>query len=446
MTLCRVPVAGPVAAVAWALLSGAAVAAPAWVDATRLALRASPAAESDALQHLPANTAVEVQSRSNRWCAVRVPALGISGFVACRFLSERPLRAADFGQALDRPDLPASERLELLQKRFWVEPNWPDFEAYGRLLVETQLTPAVRRLEDTDGLNRPERAEWQAMKARLQQGWTGGRLKSSTVSPSGAVLPALSVFLPKVGVSRLDLRSYELIVGPMAGGSHGRLRLVHLIEKSRPTDELLEQWLSRFAGSRRFKASAFGAPAVPNYGGLVGGAWDVGSVHIELPGSGVPMAALGRDGVVDHVRAQAIWRSLDASDAECDQIGREVITLSKPLPEQRAGAGYLSFVFGLPRLDLIRRLSALSVEKPDSWAEQHDVDLDESLNALRFTPLSIDIFDLDGDGVADLAFVSWAADAQLSTGPQVTRNVQVFANVQGRWTLRATHAPLECAS
>ena len=62
--------------------------------ASRLTLRATPAADAAALAQLPINQPLLLVSRRERWCEVRVPETKQTGFVDCAFLGPGMLDAA----------------------------------------------------------------------------------------------------------------------------------------------------------------------------------------------------------------------------------------------------------------------------------------------------------------------------------------------------------------
>lgn len=135
-----------------------------YVQASRVALRQSPQPGGEVLRYLPTNTVVAVNSADGDWCSVSLQQASSTGFIACRFLSEKRRSLTEIEDELVAQQIVAKRRLDLLQQRFWVSPSAQNLIAYGDALNMQQNTVGRTSIPK-------KRPEYEAMKEFLLAGW-----------------------------------------------------------------------------------------------------------------------------------------------------------------------------------------------------------------------------------------------------------------------------------
>jgi hypothetical protein len=139
-----------------------AVPAPRWVDGNEVVVRAGPNASAARLATLSRNAAVTLLSDESgaAYCQVR-SVDGTTGFAACRYLVPAPLPVAR-GEGQPGSLEADSERV------FWQHPNWSNLELFAQTLRERH--PSLQPQGPF-----PRNAALEKMKARLAQGMQGSK-------------------------------------------------------------------------------------------------------------------------------------------------------------------------------------------------------------------------------------------------------------------------------
>ena len=427
----------------WAVASDQAYS---YVNASRLAARKQPSSDSSIVAYFPTNTRVKVLTRDLSWCGVRTDKADDTVFVDCRFLVEQPLNSGEIETALKKGGLPPNVQRDLLQKLFWIQPNWTRLEAYGAALTRDLLSVQDLQIEMTTYQSRrPKRAEFEAMKQRLRQGWT-------------AEVPVLPVFdrktLGKFGIKRLpaaekslfDTVNVSLIYSPHVGGSYGQRDIVYMAKESLGSGLAhwqITDWLAFHAQNRTLRVVDFGRPTAPKYGGPLQGTWDVGGSDIQLSDAGVEVLGLAADGRTMQLKLTSVSDLGEMSDAECDQIGI-TIKLNKRIAKAQTEAGVLVFLLNPKSIgaSLPKRLFAKTFQFDDGENTEFTALFPEfGPGESGFTHAR----DLNWDNKVDIAFVgAIGGQSTLSTGPSISRAFQVFLNVSGKWHLTGKFAPKYC--
>jgi hypothetical protein len=170
-----------------ATVSAQAPASHAYVQASRVAVRAQPSATAAVADYLTTNADVEIEERNGEWCRIRSGT--IRGFMACRLLGNAKLTIEAIDAKLREPKLPPRVALDWESRGFWVSPSLARLVAVGYRIEDDYLTPARKRAESMTGnLARPPNAEFDAMKRRLGKGVVAARWPSTAI-PFGSDEP-----------------------------------------------------------------------------------------------------------------------------------------------------------------------------------------------------------------------------------------------------------------
>ena len=422
--------------------------ADSYVNASRLAARKLPGNDSPIVVYLTANTQVKVLTRDSSWCGVRTDKADDTVFVDCRFLVEQPLNPGEIEIALKKGGLQPNVQRDLLQKLFWIQPNWTRLDAYGSALTRDLLSKEDLQIEETTYQpRRPKRAEFEAMKQRLRQGWVA----------EAPVLPSLDrKALGKFGMKRLpaaenslfDTPNVSLIYSPHVGGSYGQRDIVYMAQESFGSGMAhwqIADWLALHTQGRTLRVVDFGRPTAPKYGGPLQGTWDVGGSDIQLSDAGVEVLGLAADGRTMQLKLTGVSDLGEMSDAECDQIGI-TMKLNQRIAKAQTEAGILVFLLNPKSIGVSvpKRMFAKTFQFDDGEKTEFTALFPE------FRPGEsgfMHAFDLNGDNKVDIAFVgAIEGQSNLSTGPSISRAFQVFLNVSGKWHLMGKFAPKYCGS
>jgi hypothetical protein len=400
-----------------------------WVDATRLLLRARPEPEGKVLGYLVTNSSVVLSGQDGTWCQVSAGAL--QGYVACRYLRATPIDVAALNSQIDLEKKP-QEQLELLQKRFWLQPSYEALSEYGGILDQVLVSSEQLQREVDVAPNRPRRPEYEAMKQRLIDGW-----KQSKAVAQGdfALADAISLaVLPKIKPSLLKSRAITSFVGVFPAGENERHRIAvdSIVGLSGTALQVLASQVS--VDPAWFRARTFGLPQHQHYGGYAG-SWDIGGIEVPLPGGGVEILSLGVDGTFQRSRIIA-YDTRDASPGiGCDFIGHFV--LNKAI--NPAFAVLLRpDVIGVKSVKLLQKRE-LSLQSPWVTDMLKRVQAQNS-DAWTTGPGQMVSFDLNGDGVADIAYLGVPVAAELMGGNAAS----YYQNIAGRWYHINEFLPVSC--
>jgi hypothetical protein len=429
------------AVLAAGLAVGAAAAAPAaaepaWVDATPLALREAPSGQAPVRGYLVTNTRVELVARGEPWCEVRHEAQ--RGFVVCRYLSTVPLSAGRLDAELAASAGTRTD-LELLQKRFWIEPSLALLMRYGQALDERHVPGGVAH-EVNERAPRPRRAEFEAMKQRLQAGWSVAGSVADTPRGEAADAASLAV-LPRARPSLLKALPMAVLseLTPYNDVADSRRLAADTLPgvEGDPAD-----WLARLAGQAagvapQLRVAEYGPPQAQKYGGYFG-AWDVGGAHVVLPGDGLELLVLGDDGSAHRSRIRGFDSRENQPGIGCDFVGYFVL-------DRPAQPGFVALVRPTRAgVKSVRVLERRSLDNQAPWAR---VLLDrvnaqgEQARIVAEQPGRLLVLDLDEDGVPDMARLAVDVDGgDLMSGTAST----TYFNLDGRWHEASRFLPTTC--
>lgn len=436
-----------------------------WVVGARVNLRAQPAPDAEVLTRLALNSEVELLATApaGGYCEVVLRSGGpveARGFTACRYLGTAPV-AVD---RIARPYLDDGKANPDYNPRqaFWLKPGYEALRAYGDYLETTRLSDAQRF---DSSVPRPADAEFERMKAHLAKGiygppaapypawdelqrtaaaWdderrqiVGGKLRKYGTDPAQELQEVTNRYVQL----RAALGLYALDEGQA-------LALVRHIELPpaqaslfRAMDELGAPGESAEQLSGRFHIVHTIGTRGRDPGRGEEGVWDVGSVGKALTRP-VQKNTLFRDGrlsaAATHLKSSAVeWSSVDEPMCEGYEDG---FAYGDSDPQIWIGYGlgeeaYRHSLARKPKHSLLHfyTRSALPAAKAVASSTQQALDRD----ATGFIAATTFHYDLDGDGVADLAVWEGTGqgDGHLDGPPQTDDAHQrlFFANIAGRW-------------
>lgn len=405
-----------------------------YVQASRVALRQSPMLGAEVLQYLPTNTIVMVNSAEGDWCSVSVQRPSSNGFVACRFLSEKQRLLSQIEDELAARTSDPKIRLDLLQQRFWVSPSAQNLIAYGDAL-NMQKSPTRSSVTPS------KRPEYEAMKEFLSKGWhpkefelpiDGLASKSNNKSTRFPKLPAISISLFN--------DSYPcLLLGPYIGfmNQERGTNIVYLSDAGQA-----ERCAARSSFIDQLRVLNFGAPHVGVYSDQIYASWDVGGYTVQF-GDGMPFVGVMPDGSSFNGKALRASTEGVIQEAECDQIGEQIILdaeIEKNI--RKLGALFLLVepsTVGVNSVKVLRSNYRQHVIKPDNAY------VDEAYMA-DFAPQKFSIaLDFNDDKTADIAVVGEElGQNDISTGPNYKRRFTVYINANGVWKMYGEFSPKVC--
>ncbi len=417
------------------MAAGGACAAPEarWVDATRLALRAQPSVQAPVLGWLVTNTPVAVDARSGEWCELTHE--GKRGFVVCRFLAAQPLKARQLDEGLRNAGSRAAP--EQLQKRFWIEPSVARLMAYG-VALDGQLFAAEAESGEARA-PRPRRAEFEAMKQRLRDGWTPPvTLPAADLAPADAASLAV---LPRISPSLMrgaPIPTLSTVTTDDSDPNRPLLSAAAFDGVAGEPDAALASLLAQASGGASvLRVLAFGAP-LPLHDGGFAGAWDLGGAEVALAPGGIDLTVIDEEGGARQARITAFDTRTHTPDVGCDFVGHFVL-------DRPAGTGFVALL--QPRrhgLKSVRRLLARELPADAPWARAllQQVNAEsEYARVVDGKPGRLLAFDLDEDGIADLARLSIEVDGgDLMLGTAFT----TYFNLGGRWHVAGRFLPKTC--
>lgn len=487
---CEVDSAGARGFVACRFLSASAPTAPAagaagsttgrWVTGAGVNLRAEPSPQSAVVARLALNARVELLATiaDSPYCEVATGVPGAAsarGYTACRYLATAPL-AVDRIVAATLPDGQPNPQYDPA-RAFWLAPSWTGIEAYG-----TQLGAELkgRNAVAPEGLtpsSRPTDVEFDRMKAHLAKGiygatppapprWDDVRRLARAAGPQRVPARASPGDRARIEGARLVAQSRLARVLALWGpafdatdGSGGGVRLAGLVgalelpmaapslfknaSDVAPPGASVEDLSGRFhiVEAYRTRGRDLGAAL-----GTVDGLWDIGQVTVALT-QPVVRTTLFRDGrlrtsSVRPSETRVLWGIVDPpmcegyvdgfAYGEADpRVWRYFGADSQPDPEalKRNPPGTLvSFA----------TKSALPLANAPPVVTRQELDR-ERTGFVAGTWLQ---FDLDGDGVVDLAVWEGTGNGPGHlNGPAETDDPYYrlfFANIGGRWHVLGT--------
>lgn len=490
---CEVDSSGTRGFVACRFLSASAPTAPAkgaaggttvrWVTGAGVNLRAEPTPQAPVLGRLPLNARVELLATlaDSPYCEVAtgIPgAASLRGYIACRFLAATPL-AIDKIVAPVLADGRPNPQYDPA-RAFWLAPSWAGLDGYGlQLGAELKARNGIAP-EGLVPASRPVDVEFERMKAHLAKGiygatpappprWDDVRRLARAAGPQRVPAQTSAADRERIEgarqVAQSRLAGLLGLAGPAfdaADGSGGGVRLAGLVavlEPPRAAPSLfksasdiaspgasVEDLSGRFhiVATYRTRGRELGATL-----GTVDGLWDIGQVTVALT-QPVVRTTLFRDGrlataSVRPSETRVLWGGSEPpmcdgyvdgfAHGEADpRIWRYFGADASPDPEalKRHPPGTLvSFATK-------SALALASAAPPVVLIQELDR---ERTGFVAGTWLN---FDLDGDGIVDLAV--WEGTGKAPghlDGPTETDDpyYRLFlANLGGRWHVLGTDA------
>lgn len=435
-----------------------------WVVGSRVNLRAEPALDGEVLRRLALNTEVGLLATlpGGQFCEILVTDAGgrSRGFTACRYLAGEPVSPRKIGRPYLESGGPNPD-FDPVQA-FWLAPSYEALAAYGEHLEATKLAPGERHERQAP---RPPVAEFERMKAHLAKGiygpsplpypgWNefrrsaaawqnerqqivGARLRKYSTDPA----EELQVVTNRYAQMRDALGLYHLDAGQVLGLVNGIELPAAAPSLFRSMDELAAPGEPVEQVSGRFRiihtVSTRGRDAERGEEGV----WDVGSVSKALTRP-VVKHTLFRDGtlaaVPTHLKRSAVeWSNVDGPMCDGYEDG---YAYGDSDPQIWVGYGigeeaYRQSLSRKPKHSLFHfhMRSALPTHQAAVASTQQVLDR----HATGFVGATTFHYDLDGDGIADLAVWegSGQADGHLDGPPQTDDAYQrlFFANIAGRW-------------
>lgn len=426
-----------------------------WVVGSLVNLRTQPARDAEVVQRLAVDTQVDLLATlpGGEFCEVAVLADGEAvsrGFTACQYLGTEALT----GNKIDQQYLENGEPNPHYNPRqaFWLAPSYDALIAYGEFLEETRLTPEER----ADAQHpRPSDAEFERMKAYLAKGIFGPAAKPypawSDLKRSAAAAAAkgkhgidadvadgaapLSRMQGVMGTYDIDeLKTLSLVAAielPAVAGS-----LFQRMDELASPLELVEQVSGRFQIVHTIQTQG---RQVKGWG-VVEGTWDMAQVSDSLTRP-VIRNDLFRDGQIT-TSATNLKRSFiewsESDGPECEGA-REGYSFGDSDPKIWRGPdlGAEAYQRSLERNPKNRLLyiytrTPLPQQRAAVSLEQRALDRDTT----GFVAATQSYFDLNGDGIADLAVWEGTGIARgymESPGTDDAYRRIFFANIGGRW-------------
>ena len=413
-----------------------------WVTGAGVNLRAQPDLNAAVLTRMALNSPVQLITTlaDRKFCEVEVGSAGqpvIRGFTACQYLGTEQLAVKKISEAnLVNGETNPNYNPE---KAFWLSPKPEHMLAYGEFLEKTKLTPAMKADDlshrgpfegkPQKNLNRPAVPEFDAMKARLAQGFLFPTNKN--------LLKSWSEWLPPQD------RGFDLVksavrlpaIEPSYFKNHAQLSPLE------SADMASSKWsiplLATFQkGPRWVSGGHYGEPYVK-------GVWDIGPVSLGLS-KGVQKNSLLRNGKIQTITTKlrpknTLWDTsddIDGTGCENFDYGFTMSESTAVLKQQKDGTETLdksSLSRGNPAM--IKFLTLDPIEHPQASVVR--IESKHSLAATGYDSSVIWHFDIDGDGIPDVAV--WegtsAVEANYLSGMKTLfpHTRIYFFNIAGKW-------------
>jgi hypothetical protein len=397
-----------------------------WVHGSWVNVRSDSSISSKVIGNWTTNTKISTIETRGDWC-LAVAANNLKGFVACELIGATPLTL----EMLAIQELKDGNQQEA--RRFWVSPSIARFQAVGRSLNYSTLSPEQAARQEK--LQQPVRfplSEFDGMKARLQNGFVpsfdqelsrlavreiGGLLAASKSKGNSdesnalAVLQSAAASLPPIKPSLFKRQADVTTI------YEGSVDALIAMQGASPSIQ--------FQGKARWTQGHHSAgPA--SY-------WDVGSIKVTFARP-IIMHSVGRNGLMG---AQSIHTmTLADNPNEGCKGGYSDLPVGKPIdgyPRQK-GRSFLNFY--VPSV-LANKLLQIDTRK------RPRLDVKESPDAPAPPKFSmIHGIDLDSDGIADFAINEWTRLGEVSGSNVTLRNY--FVNISGQWFVAGLETQEEC--
>lgn len=441
-----------------------------WVIGSLVNLRTQPALDAEVVKRLALNTEVDLLATlpGGHFCEVAVIVGGVAesrGFTACQYLGSAPLSKRKISQQYRDDGTPNPDYNP--QQAFWLAPSYEALSAYGEYLEETRLTAEER---GAPAFPRAAVAEFERMKAYLAKGIYGpaakaypawdemkrsarqwekerqaaltAKLRKYATDPDEELRIAAARFQPVQSA----LGTYDIDVVKTLGLVNAielptvKSSLFQNMDELAPPSELAEQVSGRFRIVH----------AVQTHGREIGrgedkwnapGTWDVGRVSKSLTRP-VIRNVLFRDGAIlasaTHLKRSFIeWSESDGP--MCDGY-TDGYAFGDSDPRIWTGYGigdeaYRESLKRNPKHSLLYFYTRTPLPEQQAAVSATRQTLDR--DATGFVAATTFLYDLNGDGIPDLAVWEGSGRAQGHLGgvPETDDAYQrlFFANVAGRW-------------
>ena len=443
---CRFLSASLQAITAAAATGPAATANTRWVSGSGVNLRGEPSLQAAVVARLAINERVDlVVPAAGPYCeVVTVPAAGVGlrGYTACQYLSTS--RVDRSGLAL-LPDGSPNPHVDLA-KNFWAAPSWAALEAYGQHLRQTRIGDKTDA-QDTPTA-RPADPEFDRMKAHLALGIYGA---------AAAPMPewdALRRMADGASTTASGLRGLLMLWGPeFEPGDAGPSRTAGVVQALTlpPVAPSLFQTQSDIALGSQSAAALSGRFHIPHTyrtkgrylgpdRGWVDGLWDIGQYTVALT-QPLTSTTLFRDGRVRSApsRGATTATAWGNSDGPMCEGYRDGFTLGEAEPRLRREHGLDATGDGNPppvaRGSLVSFYTRAGLPILGAALATTRQTLDRGKTG--FAAATLLTYDLNGDGVADIA--AWEGVGHgpgHMEGPTTTDDAWYrlfFANIAGQW-------------
>lgn len=422
-----------------------------YVRASRLAVRESPSSAAKINRYLPTNHPVWIKSRSDDWC--EVVGKGDTnqeiryGYVACQYLAESKIRLEEIERQYSNSGLTTQTKLSLFQQKFWVSPSPESFYAYALTLDESYPRPDTNE----EPPKRPLRPEFEAMKQFMRSGWIPEKYEYPPYDTKLEPARPATFSLPPVTRSLFGERTPQLILAPYIRGGEDPIGRATVVMSD--AHGFISEALSR-GSIKSIRMSSMVGPLAGHYGGFLA-MWDVGGLAFQFSPAIPVVAITATEKTFKNAIARASTEEVQF-DAECDQIG-ETLTLVKPVSESDSANGIFTFIAAPESIGVVtikrlmaktRKLTEKAAVVAHRFITGHDFDPNTG-DSLAGYHAFIATFDLNDDGIADIAFEGIEGGPQsntLSTGPKIDRVFAAYLNLNGVWMKHSSFSALRCAT
>jgi hypothetical protein len=391
-----------------------------YVQASRVALRAQPTAASTAIGFLTTNTEVRVQGRRSDWCEVDSPSTKQRGFVGCAALSRTKLTEEAIAERLANTTLQPMELLDWTARAFWVRPSLSRFLDAGRAMEGAlfDLDTGRREGEQQTSL-RPTRAEFEAMKQRLEAGITasGPIARSYQTNPraeDGSREP-LDKALKLVPLPAIRPSYFAENERPFALPLGGPFKIADVLYSA---PQLIDALSSVHHAPFRVRVLDRARFSPIHTIEAVRGVWDLGRIGVTF-GKEARLEAVTSSGRSVAVGVQSLTLQLGQDPCIRTLLGIR----TQAIAGGRLTTATVGWV-GKPAME----------GKTHVRSQRHD-------GAGDYDKLIVEDIDLNGDAVPD--FSVWAGRYEPVISAEGYWKA-VFANVGGKWTLLAYDTDDDC--
>ena len=404
---------------------------PQWVSGSFVSVRAAASKTAAVVDRLIINTPVTVVAQSEDFCEITWGTQQ-RGFIACNFLTTKPVSLADVGSETLPDGNPNPDYSPT--RAFWLEPSYNRLLKAGYFFDNTVLPKKQRDLESkrTDPatgklaqIRRFSIPEFDAMRALLSK---------------GVIVPKTVAVPPRMW----DIKNTPLFQGesePRMAAFNWAYQQIKL-PLAKPSyfknaNEIASPKVGADAISAQFEIVWSLQATKPPYwseGGVmepsIVGAWDIGDVRQQLA---QPIYTIALDGAGRIMSAKSHMQ-------ETGMFGGEMPVCTPTLTKRIVwpkGNGVPAWPAGNELPPLLRLMHPLPFTQAKISVEKQTLVTPRNLDSgVEFVSANMTGIDLDGDGIDDVAV--WKAITRqyqdLDPGfPYYYPLTVIFVNVQGNW-------------